>query len=182
MYQASYLSIYPSNWSQLITGTVSAWPTWTFPTLAPGPLVGDDGALISGSLPRYPKCHSLPDVLHRPGWGLSVGVPQRLRCTVHSTVLSCHCLSSSLPLLYHHPPSWSGHACPPCPGRRQQSRGTDLEQNKHYWMAAFHIPERSQSMTVDLWSNVVWSEPAEAASVPLLDPLSSTLCLLPDNA
>lgn len=108
------------------------------------------------------------------GWGLSVGVPQRLRCTVHSTVLSCHCLSSSLPLLCHHPQSWSGHACPPCPGRRQQSKGTDPEQNKHYWMAAFHIPERSRSLTVDLWSNVAWSEPTEAASVP-----SSTLFQAP---
>lgn len=41
-------------------------------------------------------------------------------------------------------------------------------------MAAFYIPERSRSLTVDLWSNVAWSEPTEAASVP-----SSTLFQAP---
>lgn len=33
-------------------------------------------------------------------------------------------------------------------------------------MAAFYIPERSQSVTIDLWPNVVWTEPREAAGAP----------------
>lgn len=41
-------------------------------------------------------------------------------------------------------------------------------------MAAFYIPERSQSMTIELWLNVVWTEPMEAASAP-----SSTLSQAP---
>ena len=50
---------------------VSAWPPWMFPVLAPSPLTGDVRALI-----RYPKCHSLPDVLCKEGRGVGVERPE----------------------------------------------------------------------------------------------------------
>lgn len=111
---------------------------------------------------KIPKV-SLPDVLCEEVGGVGVAT-QRLRCAIHSTVLSCHCLPHPCP--HRHPQPWSGHACPPCLGQRQPNKGADLDQNKHCSMAAFYIPGRSWSVTIDLWPNVVWTEPAEAASAP----------------
>lgn len=47
-------------------------------------------------------------------------------------------------------------------------------------MAAFYIPERSQSVTIDLWPNVVWTEPREAAGAP--SPALSQATLAPRQA
>lgn len=56
---------------RLMAEAVSAWPPWMFPVLAPSPLTGDVRALI-----RYPKCHSLPDVLCKEGRGVGVERPE----------------------------------------------------------------------------------------------------------
>lgn len=91
VYQAGYLSVHPSTWGQADHRVWECLTPWTFPMLTPSPLTRDARAFISGPLPRY------PDVLHEVGRGVGVGAPQRLRCAIHPTVLSCHCLPSSLP-------------------------------------------------------------------------------------
>lgn len=116
--------------ARLITEAMSAWPRG-LPMLAPWPLTGDVRTLISGPLPRYPKCRSLPDVLHEGGWGMSVGASQRLRCTVHPTVLSCHCLPSSLPLLPSSP-ALVRSRMPTVPRAKMAEQRDRPEQNKHY--------------------------------------------------
>lgn len=115
------LSIHPPE-ARLIAEAVSAWPPWTFPMLAPSPLTGDVRALISGPLPRYPKCHFQMRCERRSGAWAWVWPPIRLFSAVTAFLI---------PAPHRHPQPWSGHACPLCPGQRRQSRGADLDQNKH---------------------------------------------------
>lgn len=130
--QAGYLSVHPSAWGQADHRGHECLAPWTSPTLAPWPLTGDVRALVGGPLPRHPRCRSPPDVLQERGWGVSVGAPPRLRCaSVRPTVLSCHCLPLSLSLLPS-PPALVRSRMPTVPRLRQQSKGTDPEQNKHY--------------------------------------------------
>lgn len=51
-------------------------------------------------------------------------------------------------------------------GKDSRAKGQTWTRINTVWMAAFYISERSWSVTIDLWPNVVWTEPTEAASAP----------------
>lgn len=59
-------------------------------------------------------------------------------------------------------------------GKDSRVTGPTWTRINTVWMAAFYIPERSCSVTIDLWPNVVWTEPLKQP-VPLLGSLSPSL-------
>lgn len=101
------------------------------------------------------------------------------RPSVRPTVLSCHCLPSSLPLLPSSP-ALVRSRMPTVPRVKTAEQRARPDRINTIWMAAFYIPERSRSGTIDLWLNVVWTGSMEAASAPSA-PLKH-LCPLPGSA
>lgn len=106
--------------------------------------------------------------------GAWVWSAQRLRCAIHSTVVSCHCLPPSCPLPTAIPSPGQVMHAHRAQGKDSRVTWPTWTRINTVWMAAFYIPERSCSVTIDLWPNVVWTEPLKQP-VPLLGSLSPSL-------